>query len=435
MQGIHPEGNPSPGRIAWPGILLLFPCGFRTFHIEGEQPTGSHTGEAHVANSKTIALRKFVAPEFVFGTGALDLAGRYASNLHIRKALIVTDPGVTAAGWLSRVAESLTASTIPYVVFDRVSPNPRVEEVMHGAEVFLTEGCDVIVAVGGGSVIDCAKGLGIVSTNHQTVRTFEGVDNVPEPGPPLIAIPTTAGTSADVSQFAIIADMQERLKFAIISKTVVPDVALVDPLTTVTMDPYLTACTGMDALVHAIEAYVSEAHSPVYDLHALEAIRLITRHLQTAIEQPDDLDARAGMMLGSLEAGLAFSNASLGAVHAMAHSLGGYLDMPHGECNALLLEHVVAFNYDAAPERYAAIATALGIPPGLTGPSTVRASIRARINEMRTTARIAGSLAGRGLKSADIPVLAEKAVKDPCLVTNPRRALKRDLEVIYEDAR
>ncbi|CAG1769131.1 partial alcohol dehydrogenase, partial [uncultured bacterium] len=321
------------------------------------------------------------------------------------------------------------------VVFDRVSPNPRVEEVMHGAEVFLTEGCDVIVAVGGGSVIDCAKGLGIVSTNHQTVRTFEGVDNVPEPGPPLIAIPTTAGTSADVSQFAIIADMQERLKFAIISKTVVPDVALVDPLTTVTMDPYLTACTGMDALVHAIEAYVSEAHSPVYDLHALEAIRLITRHLQTAIEQPDDLDARAGMMLGSLEAGLAFSNASLGAVHAMAHSLGGYLDMPHGECNALLLEHVVAFNYDAAPERYAAIATALGIPPGLTGPSTVRASIRARINEMRTTARIAGSLAGRGLKSADIPVLAEKAVKDPCLVTNPRRALKRDLEVIYEDAR
>lgn len=388
-----------------------------------------------MAGSKTIALRKFVAPEFIFGTGALELAGRYASNLHIRKALVVTDPGVTAAGWLSKVAASLASYTIPYAVFDRVSPNPRVDEVMQGAEVFRAEGCDLIVAVGGGSVIDCAKGLGIVSTNHRTVRAFEGVDNVAEPGPPLIAIPTTAGTSADLSQFAIIADMQERLKFAIISKTVVPDVALVDPVATITMDPYLTACTGMDALVHAIEAYVSEAHSPLYDLHALEAIRLVTKHLQTAIEQPNDLEARAGMMLGSLEAGLAFSNASLGAVHAMAHSLGGYLDMPHGECNALLLEHVVDYNYDAAPERYAAIAAALGITPGLTGPSSLRSSIRARINEIRTTARIAGSLADRGLRSGDIPVLAEKAVRDPCLVTNPRRALKRDLEVIYEHAR
>lgn len=385
--------------------------------------------------SMTVALRKFVAPEFVFGNGAMGLAGRYARNLHIRKALIVTDPGVTAAGWLGTVTGSLAEHDIPYAVYDRVTPNPRVDEVMHGAEVFRSEGCDIIVAVGGGSVIDCAKALGIVSTNHLRVRAFEGVDNVAEPGPPLIAIPTTAGTSADVSQFAIIADMQERVKFAIISKTVVPDVALVDPAATVTMDPYLTACTGMDALVHAIEAYVSEAHSPVYDLHALEAIRLITKHLQTAIEQPTDLDARAGMMLGSLEAGLAFSNASLGAVHAMAHSLGGYLDMPHGECNALLLEHVVAYNFDAAPERYAAIATALGIPPELTGPSSARAAIRSRINEMRTSARITGSLADRGLHSGDIPVLADKAVKDPCLVTNPRRALKRDLEVIYEDAR
>ena len=388
-----------------------------------------------MVSSMTVALRKFVAPEFIFGNGALELAGQYASNLHIRKALVATDPGVTAAGWLSKVTASLAAHGIPYAVFDHISPNPRVEEVMNGADVFLTEGCDVIVAVGGGSVIDCAKALGIVSTNRQAVRTFEGVDNVAEPGPPLIAIPTTAGTSADVSQFAIIADMQERLKFAIISKTVVPDVALVDPATTVTMDPYLTACTGMDALVHAIEAYVSEAHSPLYDLHALEAIRLITRHLQTAIEQPGDLEARAGMMLGSLEAGLAFSNASLGAVHAMAHSLGGYLDLPHGECNALLLEHVVAYNFDASPERYTAIATALGIPPGLTESSSIRTAIRTRINMMRTTARIGGSLADRGLKSGDIPVLAEKAVRDPCLVTNPRRAAKRDLEVIYADAR
>jgi alcohol dehydrogenase len=386
-------------------------------------------------SSMLTELRKFVAPEFVFGPGALHLAGRYARNLHIRKALIVTDAGVTAAGWAGKVAESLAASGIPYAIFDQVTPNPRMEEVMHGAEVFRAEGCDVIIAVGGGSVIDCAKTLGIVSTNRCSVRAFEGIDNVPEPGPPLIAIPTTAGTSADVSQFAIIADMQERVKFAVISKTVVPDVALVDPNTTQTMDPYLTACTGMDALVHAIEAFVSDAHSPLYDVHALEAIRLVTRNLQRAIDDPDDAEARAGMMLGSLEAGLAFSNASLGAVHAMAHSLGGYLDMPHGECNALLLEHVIAYNFAAAPERFAAIANAMGIDAAATTSRGMQSAIQSRINEMRIAARIPGTLADRGLRSSDIPILADKATQDPCLVTNPRRAQKRDLEVIYEEAR
>lgn len=380
-------------------------------------------------------LRKFVAPEFVFGPGALRLAGRYARNFHARKALIVTDPGVMAAGWVEAVRASLTASGIPFLVFHDVSPNPRSEEAMHGADVYAHEGCDVVVAIGGGSVIDCAKALAIVSTNHRPIGEFEGIDNVPEPGPPLIAIPTTAGTSADVSQFAIIANMQERVKFAIISKTVVPDIALVDPETTVTMDPYLTACTGMDALVHAVEAYVSNAHSPLYDLHALEAIRMIARHLQTAIEQPANIDARTGMMLASLEAGLAFSNASLGAVHAMAHSLGGYLDLPHGECNALLLEHVIAYNFEAAPDRYAAIAAALGIPAHERTGNGMRTAVLTRINAMRTAAHIAGTLADRGLQSGDIPVLADKAVRDPCLVTNPRNAAKRDLEVIYEEAR
>lgn len=398
---------------------------------QGISMIGGITMHDHV----TRELRKFVAPEFVFGAGAIHLAGRYARNLNARKALIVSDPGVIAAGWADTVCASLDASGISYRIYNDVTPNPRMEEVMRGAEAFAQEGCDVVIAVGGGSVIDCAKALAVVSTNRRLVTEFEGIDNVPEPGPPLIAIPTTAGTSADVSQFAIIANMQERVKFAIISKTVVPDVALIDPETTFTMDPYLTACTGMDALVHAIEAYVSDAHSPLYDLHALEAIRLITRHLQTAIERPDDFDARSGMMLGSLEAGLAFSNASLGAVHAMAHSLGGYLDMPHGECNALLLEHVIAFNFEAAPQRYAAIADALGISRQATTAAAMRASLIARIGDTRLAARIAGTLADRGLQRADIPVLADKAVRDPCLVTNPRHAGHRDLEVIFEEAR
>jgi alcohol dehydrogenase len=388
-----------------------------------------------MAESIGVELRKFVAPEFVFGAGSLQLVGRYAHNFNARKALVVSDPGVIAAGWVDRVQKSLAASNVPFLCFSNVSPNPRMGETMQGAEVYVREGCDIVVAIGGGSVIDCAKAIAIVSSNRRHVLEFEGIDNVPEPGPPLIAIPTTAGTSADVSQFAIITNTNERVKFAIISKTVVPDIALVDPETTFTMNPYLTACTGMDALVHAVEAYVSNAHSPIYDLHALEAIRLISKHLLDAIAKPDNYDARAGMMLASLEAGLAFSNASLGAVHAMAHSLGGYLDMPHGECNALLLEHVIAFNFDIVPERFENIGFALGMDLHGTTAAERKKLILERISELRRSALIPGTLRERGLHSADIPILAGKATKDPCLVTNPRDAQQRDLEVIYEEAR
>ena len=213
-------------------------------------------------NSQNVSmLRKFVAPEFIFGLEARRLAGRYAKNLGGQKILVVTDPGVIAAGWTKDVTESLEEANLAYTVFDGVTPNPRAEEIMAGAEIYQREGCNLIVAVGGGSPMDCAKGIGIVSTNKKHILEFEGVDLVPIPGPPLICIPTTGGTSADVSQFAIIANMREKVKIAIISKTVVPDVALIDPVTLTTMDSYLTACTGLDALTHAIEAFVSTAHS------------------------------------------------------------------------------------------------------------------------------------------------------------------------------
>ncbi len=234
-------------------------------------------------------LRKFVAPEFVFGPGSLSLVGRYAINFGAQKVLVVTDPGVIAAGWSGKIIDTLDAAGITSVVFSAISPNPRDEEVMAGAEFYRNNECDVIVAVGGGSVMDCAKGIGIVSSNHKNILQFEGIDNVTVPGPPLICIPTTAGTSADVSQFAIINNVQERVKIAIISKTVVPDVALIDPATTLTMDSFLTACTGLDALVHAIEAFVSSAHSPIFDIHALEAIRLIRTNLLDVLTNPADI--------------------------------------------------------------------------------------------------------------------------------------------------
>ena len=384
--------------------------------------------------SRAPELRKFVAPEIVFGVGARRLAGRYAANLRAERVLLVTDPGVIAAGWAADLQRSLEDVGIAYSCFSQISPNPRAEEMMLGSEQYRLAGCDVIVAIGGGSVVDCAKGIGIVSSNRRHILEFEGVDNVTEPMPPVICIPTTGGTSADVSQFVIVSDRAFRTKRAIISKSVVPDISLVDPETLTTMDPFLTACTGMDALVHAVEAFVSNAHSPLTDVHALEAIRLIYPNLAASVRAPTDVALRTPVMLGSLEAGLAFSNASLGAVHAMAHSVGGYLDLPHGECNALLLRHVAAFNYRSASERYEQVGLAMGLDlRGMSG-SRKRAAILGALDALRAELGVTGTLASRGVSGSDVSELAEHALRDACLVTNPRSANRRDLEVLYEEA-
>lgn len=379
-------------------------------------------------------MRKFVAPEFIFGVGSRRRVAYYARHMMARRVLVVSDPGVIAAGWLKDVQTDLTDAGIESVVFHALTPNPKDYEVMAGAALYTRERCDVIVAVGGGSAIDCAKGIGIVHANGRNILAFEGVDQVEVPGPPLICIPTTAGTAADISQFCIIVNSAGRYKMAIISKTVVPDVALVDPETTLTMDPYLTACTGLDALTHAIEAYVSTASSPVVDVHALAAVTLVCNNIEQAVAEPGGLPARENMLLGSLQAGLAFSNASLGAVHALAHSIGGYLDLAHGECNALLLEHVVRFNIEAAPERYRQIGEAMGLDlRGMVERERAR-RITEALGALRNRVGIIDSLAAHGVRAADIPELTRHALNDACLVTNPRRANRADIQAIYGDA-
>ncbi len=379
-------------------------------------------------------MRKFVAPEFIFGVGARRRVGFYAKNMMARRVLIVSDAGVIAAGWLKDVQADLAEMGIESVVFKDLTPNPKDYEVMAGAELYARERCDVIVALGGGSVIDCAKAIGVVHTNQIDVRQFEGVDRIELPGPPLICIPTTAGTAADVSQFCIIVNSDERYKMAIISKTVVPDVALIDPETTTTMAPYLTACTGLDALTHAIEAYVSAASSPVADVHALGAIRLGWNNVEQAVADPGLVAARENMMLASLQAGLAFSNASLGAVHALAHSLGGYLGLPHGECNALLLEHVARFNMTAAVERFRRVAEVIGIDTRGMGEQELSRRMTEALSALRRKVGIADALAARGVSETDIPQLTRHAISDACIVTNPRRVVVGDVKAIYGEA-
>lgn len=380
------------------------------------------------------SMRKFVVPEMVYGDQACLLAGQAAAKFALSKVLVVSDPSVCKAGWTNMVIESLHKAEIATALFDGVSPNPRDYEVMQGVERYHAERCNGIVAVGGGSPMDCAKGIGIACSNGGSILDYEGVDQISLPIPPLICIPTTAGTAADISQFAIITNTAESKKIAIISKSVVPDLALIDPRTTTSMNASLTASTGLDALVHAIEAYVSTASSPFTDLTALNAIKLIMTHLPTAVTSPHDLEARAGMTLASTEAGMAFSNASLGAVHAMAHSLGGLLDAPHGECNALLLEHVIRFNFSAAEERYHQIAQAMGFARSDDDMAHAQDALTAGIRQFRMQVGVQGSLADRGVTAAAIPQLARFAMQDACMVTNPRCPSVEDIEKIYAAA-
>ena len=415
-------------------------------------------------------LRKFVAPELIFGEGAHRLIGRYAANFRAKKVLIVTDAGVRSHGWTGRVERELCIQKIPYAIFDGLTPNPKDDEVQAGFDFYRSEGCDVIVAVGGGSVIDCAKGISILSTNQGDepgggclagggsagvkalpgearacgaegasvsggILRFAGVDEIANPGPPLLCVPTTAGSSADVSQFSIILDRARQVKVALISKLLVPDVALIDPLTTTSMPPELTAATGVDALVHGVEAYVSNASSTVTDPHALEAIRLVCQFLPGAIRRPQDMAFRAPMMAASMHAGLAFSNASLGLVHAMAHSLGGSMDLAHGECNAILLEYVIQYNYTAEPGRYRQVGRLFGVDlPENAGDEVFRAALVNAVAGFRREVGLDRRLGDLGVTRADLHRLAENALADPCLLTNPLQPTLEEIEEIYERA-
>ncbi len=380
------------------------------------------------------SLRRFLSPEFVFGIDARLVAGRYALSLGSVRPLVVSDAGVTAAGWTAEVMGALEADGLEAVLYAGVTPNPKAHEVMAGAELYRACACDVIIAVGGGSVIDCAKGIGIVVANGGHILDYTGIDNIPAPGPPLICVPTTAGSAADVSQFAVITDPERPAKMAIMSKAVVPDVSLIDPATTTTCDARLTAGCGLDAFTHAVEAFVSRAGSVMVDLHAIEAITLLRQALPRIAAEPDDLAIREVLMRASMHAGLAFSNASLGAAHAMSHPLGAGFDIPHGEANALLLDHVVAFNFTEAADRYRRIGDAMGLHlAGLDGRRQI-AALSEDIRRLKAETGLSHTLRDWGVSRDGLGDLAACAVGDICLVTNPRSAGQSDLEVLYAEA-
>jgi len=369
-------------------------------------------------------LRKFVSPEFVFGDNSRLLLGQYIEHFGIDKILLVTDENIQTMPWYQDIIDNLNDHGISFVTYNKVAVNPRDYDVRNGTQVYLDTECDMIVAVGGGSVMDCAKGIGVLVSNPGDIIDYEGVDQIYFPIPPLICVPTTSGSSADVSQFAIITNTDEKYKMALASKILVPDLSLIDPIVTLTCDFDVTIDTGIDALVHATEAYVSNASSFVTNTQALSAVEKILKYLPALSRDLNNLNLRRKIMEACLSAGLAFSNASLGLTHAMAHAIGGRMDLVHGELNAMLLEHVIAFNYDHASIKYDRIHKILNEIYG-EYPTLVE-GIHDFINHIRPNKSVDAS------PIENIYELSEYVLKDPCIVTNPKEASLEDVVMIYE---
>ncbi|MBV6286197.1 L-threonine dehydrogenase [Pseudomonas aegrilactucae] len=376
----------------------------------------------------------FIPAVNIMGIDCLDEAMTAIVGYGFAKALIVTDAGLAKAGVAQRIAEQLAVRDIDSVVFDGAKPNPSIANVEQGLAMLQRERCDFVISLGGGSPHDCAKGIALCATNGGHISDYEGVDRSAKPQLPLIAINTTAGTASEMTRFCIITDEARHVKMAIVDRNVTPLLSVNDPALMVGMPKGLTAATGMDALTHAIEAYVSTAATPITDACALKAIELISRNLRQAVADGHDLTARENMAYAQFLAGMAFNNASLGFVHAMAHQLGGFYDLPHGVCNAVLLPHVQRFNAAVSAVRLRDVARAMGVPvEGLNAGQGAEAAIRA-IVQLSDDIEIPPGLEVLGARVEDVPTLAANALKDACGLTNPRPASQVEIEAIFKAA-
>ncbi|KDE40631.1 Alcohol dehydrogenase [Nitrincola lacisaponensis] len=381
-----------------------------------------------------MSVSEFHIPALnLMGAGALKQAIGNIQKQGFSRALIVTDAGLVSAGLVDEVTQLLQQAGVATCVFADVQPNPTTANVAAGLALLQQQQCDLVISLGGGSPHDCAKGIALVATNGGDIRDYEGVDKSAKPQLPLISINTTAGTASEMTRFCIITDETRHIKMAIVDKHTTPILSVNDPLTMVGMPTQLTAATGMDALTHAVEAYVSTAATPITDACALKAVELITRFLPRAVQQGDDLEAREQMAYAQFLAGMAFNNASLGYVHAMAHQLGGFYDLPHGVCNAVLLPHVQVFNSQVAAERLAQVGVAMGLAASDNAQAGADACIAA-IKALKDQVGIPRGLADLGAKAEDIPVLAANALKDACGFTNPIQANQSQIEAIFQQA-
>lgn len=371
-----------------------------------------------------------------FGPGAISVVGKRCKLLGGHKVLLVTDKGLSSIkdGAVSQTLHYLRQEGIEAVVFDGVEANPKDNNVKEGLAVYQREACDIIVTVGGGSPHDCGKGIGIAATHDGDLYHYAGIEKLVRPLPPMIAVNTTAGTASEITRHCVLTNTRTNIKFVIVSWYNLPAVSINDPLLMVGKPAALTAATGMDALTHAIEAYISKDANPVTDAAAIQAIKLIAGNLRQAVARGDNLPARENMAYASLLAGMAFNNANLGYVHAMAHQLGGLYDMPHGIANAVLLPHVARYNLIANPQKFADIAAMMG--ENITGLSSLCAADLAieAIRRLSAEIGIPQHLRDLGVDEADIPFMAEMALQDGNALSNPRKGNVPEVIEIFRQA-
>jgi alcohol dehydrogenase len=370
--------------------------------------------------------------EIHYGPGIISKLKQLLVADGIRKALVVTDQGIIKAGLLEELDFILTEAAVSYVVFDQVSPNPRDTEVEAGARMGRQNEAEAVIALGGGSPIDCAKAINVLlSLNADKLKDFEGKGKVTKPLKPLYTIPTTSGTGSEVTFSSVINDTANQYKMSIRSPFMAAKAALVDPNLTFGLPKAVTASTGMDALTHAIEAYTVTEANPISDALALQAATLISESLVQAYNQPDDLQARSSMMMGSLLAGLAFSHSDVGSVHCMAESLGGKLDLPHGLCNAILLPYVMTFSKPACEKRYARLAQAMGLTYDTDAEGAERA-----IKHVQNLSRLVGlpSFKELAVTPDDFDLLAEMSAANISTESNPRSMNKADYLQVFTEA-
>lgn len=366
-----------------------------------------------------------------FGVGSLKNLAHHVEEFNAGKLLMVTDKGVTKAGITDKVVQRLDASGIKHSIFDGVQPNPVDKNVMDGLDTYRKSGCDAILGVGGGSPIDTAKAIRVAASHPGHVSEYYNPEKITEEMPVLIAIPTTSGTGTEVSRGGIITDTSDNRKRVVVSGP--PSLALLDPELTLTMPPALTAATGMDALCHSIEAYVSKRYNPLASAIALAGIKLVAENLRRAVKDGTDIEARKNMAMASTMGALAFSK-GLGAVHSLAHQLSTEADMPHGMANAIMLPHVMEFNLEVAGQKYGDIAQAMGVNTASMSAMEAARSAVESVRQLSQDTGIPDRLRDAGVKEESIPVMAAKAMADHCHPLNPRDCTEESMAALYKAA-
>ena len=374
----------------------------------------------------------FVLPtKIIFGPGCIKNIAEALSELGVSRPLVVSDPGVSAAGVLARVLSFLTKNQA-YRIFNKVEANPKDFNVAAGAEVYRGFGADSIIAIGGGSPIDCAKSIGVlVANNAANIKAFEGKNKPSKPLPPLICVPTTSGTGSELTFSSVITDTKNNYKMTVKNPFTAPKTAICDPELTLSVPPAVTASTGMDALTHAIEAFTATCSEPISDAAALYAMELIYQNLVPAFANGRNLEARSRMLMGSMLAGIAFSHSDVGSVHCIAEALGGMYDLAHGTCNAIILPYMMEYNMDHCEQQYARAARAMGLAAD-SGRDGAKVAVNA-VKQLAKDVKLP-SFSSLKVNPADFQKIASISVKNLSTASNPRPMTEQDYLAVLKIA-